>query len=200
MQKIKNLLNDRAELLELVRYVIAGVLTTALSLVISYGCNMLFSALAPATPEVAQSLADAKANGLIAWIVAAINGANKAQVSISNAISWVVSVIFAFWINRRMVFRVDGGTTGSKAREFAQFAGARVASFLLFEQGLMLLLKTWGVSNLVNRLIVLVVVMVFNYVASKFWIFAKKQPQAQAAQGTPEAASTPDPQARPPKD
>jgi len=30
------------------------------------------------------------------------------------------------------------------------------------------------VSNFVNRIIVLVFVMVFNYVISKFWIFKKK--------------------------
>ena len=46
-------------------------------------------------------------------------------------------------------------------------------SFLVFEQGLMLLLKLVGVSNIVNRVIVLVFVMVFNYVVSKFWIFKK---------------------------
>ena len=89
-----------------------------------------------------------------------------------------------------MVFRVAGGNSRSKLREFVEFAGARVASFLLFEQGLMLLMKSWGVSNLLNRLIVLVLVMVFNYVASKFWIFAKKQPIEAAAQDTPEAKST----------
>ena len=42
-------------------------------------------------------------------------------------------------------------------------------------QGLMLLLKWLGVSNFVNRIIVLVFVMVFNYVISKFWIFKEKK-------------------------
>ena len=37
----------------------------------------------------------------------------------------------------------------------------------------MLLLKLVGVSNIVNRVIVLVFVMVFNYAVSKFWIFKK---------------------------
>ena len=35
------------------------------------------------------------------------------------------------------------------------------------------MLKLVGVSNIVNRVIVLVFVMVFNYVVSKFWIFKK---------------------------
>ena len=38
-----------------------------------------------------------------------------------------------------------------------------------------LLLAKIGVSNIVNRIIVLVFVMVFNYVVSKFWVFKKKE-------------------------
>ena len=53
------------------------------------------------------------------------------------------------------------------------FTGSRQVTFRVFEQGLMLLLKLVGVSNIVNRVIVLVFVMVFNYVVSKFWIFKK---------------------------
>ena len=80
-------------------------------------------------------------------------------------------MLFAFWINRGMVFRVQGGTRRSKGREFLAFVGARAASLLLFEIGLAEALKWIGVSNFWNRLIVLVLVMVFNYVVSKFWIF-----------------------------
>ena len=175
--KIKDYLEKHPKQYELLRYLIAGGLTTVLSMVISYGMEFLLAA----RPE--------RTAGFLQWVIDCINAATARQVMIANAVSWVIAVLFAFWINRRMVFRVDGGTTGSKAREFVEFAGARVASFLLFEQGFMLLMKSWGVSNLVNRLIVLVLVTVFNYVASKFWIFAKKQPQDQAAQGTPEAES-----------
>ncbi len=41
----------------------------------------------------------------------------------------------------------------------------------------MLLLKWMGVTNFLNRIIVLVFVMVFNYVISKFWIFKKPREQ-----------------------
>ena len=35
------------------------------------------------------------------------------------------------------------------------------------------LLKLMGITNMVNRVLVLVFVVVFNYVASKFWVFKK---------------------------
>lgn len=155
MQKIKKLLGDKEELMELVRYVVAGGLTTVLSILISYGCYMLFSA------------------------DHTINGADTTQVLISNIISWVVCVVFAFWINRKMVFRVSGEGRSNLLKEFWQFAGARVVSLLVFEEGFAALLKAMGVTNVWNRLIVLVLVTVFNYVASKFWIFKKLENKAE---------------------
>jgi putative flippase GtrA len=154
MQSLKKLLHDKQELLELARYVVAGFLTTLLSVLISYGVYML--------------LAEDHT----------INGANPAQVVIGNTVSWVVCVLFAFWINRRMVFRVTGGTRRQVLAELMAFAGARVVSWALFEAGLAALLKVMGIQNTVNRLIVLVLVTVFNYVASKFWIFKAKAPAA----------------------
>jgi len=161
IQKIKTWLESHPKEYELLRYLIAGGLTTLLSMVISYGVCFLLADRAPL-----------EGNALL-WVIDSINRATKAHVSLANAISWVISVLFAFWINRVMVFQVEGGSTGRIGKELAQFAGGRILSFLLFEQGLMLLLKTIGVSNFINRIVVLVFVMVFNYVVSKFWIFKK---------------------------
>ena len=161
MQKLKSLLTNRDERMELIRYLVAGVLTTLLSLIISYGIYMLLS------PDHT------------------INGANTVQVMVGNAVSWVVCVIFAFWINRKMVFRVSGGDLQSKSREFIEFVGARAASWALFEEGIAALITLMGVSNLINRLIVLVLVTVFNYVASKFWIFKPKAAAQDASAQTP---------------
>ena len=157
MQKLKKLLSDKQEMMELVRYVVAGGLTTLLSLVVTYGFEMLLSH------------------------DHTINGANTVQVMISTLISWVVAVIFAFWINRRMVFRVQGGTRQTVTKEFMQFVGARLVSWAVIEEGIAVLIKWLGVSNFWNRLIVLVLVTIFNYVASKFWIFKPKtEPQVAA--------------------
>lgn len=162
IQKIKNYLVTHERQYELIRYVFAGGLTTVLSMVVSYGMCFLLADRAPLE------------GNLILWVIDSINRATGVQVSIANAVSWVIAVLFAFWINRAMVFQVEGGTKASVLKELAQFAGGRIVSFLVFEQGMMLLLKLIGVSNFVNRIIVLVFVMVFNYVISKFWIFKEK--------------------------
>ena len=159
VQKIKGYLQAHEKQYELLRYLIAGGLTTLLSMVIHYGCCFILAEKAP------------YGGGLIPWVVDSINRANNVQMSIASAVTWVIAVLFAFWINRGMVFHAQG--QGKVLTGLVQFAGSRLVSFLVFEQGLMLLLKAVGVSNILNRVVVLVFVMVFNYVVSKFWIFKK---------------------------
>ena len=158
IQKIKNWLESHQKEYELLRYLIAGGLTTVLSMLISYGVCFILADRAPME------------GNLILWIIDSINRATAGQVSFANTASWVVAVLFAFFINRGMVFRAQGG---SMLKELIQFAGGRLVSFFLFEQGLMLLLNLIGVSNVINRIAVLLFVVVFNYVISKFWIFKK---------------------------
>ena len=161
IQKIKSWLESHQKEYELLRYLIAGGLTTLLSMLISYGVCFLLADRAPLE------------GNFILWVIDSINRATPSQVSIANTASWIIAVLFAFWINRVMVFQVEGGSTAKIGTELIQFAGGRLLSFLLFEQGIMLLLKWMGVSNFINRIIVLIFVMVFNYVISKFWIFKK---------------------------
>lgn len=161
IQKIKNYLETHQEQYELLRYLIAGGLTTVLSMVISYAGCIIMATKEPLTGNVFR------------WLLDSINAATQAQMSIANTISWVIAVLFAFWINRKMVFQVKGGGAAQVWKELGQFALGRILSFLIFEQGLMLLLKAWGVSNVINRIVILVFVMVFNYVVSKLWIFRK---------------------------
>ncbi len=162
IKKIKAYLGEHPKQDELLRYLIAGGLTTVLSMVIHYGLCFL---MAEKDPFIG--------GNLIAWVTDTINRATPVQLTIASAVSWVISVLFAFWINRWMVFRPGKAAAGQLLTELAQFAGSRVISFLLFEQGLMHLLKLMGITNVVNRVLVLVFVVVFNYVASKFWVFKK---------------------------
>ncbi|HPF88269.1 MAG TPA: GtrA family protein [Candidatus Limiplasma sp.] len=172
MQKLKALYTEKhKEIWELVRYVIAGGLTTLVSLIVSNGCYFIMAVGgAPAAPG-------GGFGALVAWVIEVINRANAAQTSIGTAIAWVVAVVFAFWINRWMVFRVTYTAWRERLIAFFQFTGARVLSFLLFEEGVFQLLKLIGVENFINRILVLVLVMVFNYVASKFWVFKEKAPE-----------------------
>ena len=122
--KIKDYLEKHPKQYELLRYVVAGGLTTVLSMVISYGMEFLLAT----RPE--------RTAGFLQWVIDCINAATARQVMIANAVSWVIAVLFAFWINRKMVFQVKGGTGASVLRELGEFALGRVLSFALFEEGI----------------------------------------------------------------
>lgn len=164
MEKLKKFLAEHEKEYELVRYVIAGGLTTLLSIAVF----SLFCIAVSGDHTV--------------------DGANETQALIGNGLSWVIAVLFAFWINRRMVFRRKGGESRQILIEMGQFIASRAVSGVLFEIGLMwLLIGPVGLSNLWSKLIVLVLVTVFNYVVSKFWIFAKKPEPTAAPAATAEA-------------
>ena len=150
IQKIKNWMAAHEKESELIRYLIAGGLTTLLSF-------FIFSVFCIAvSPDHT------------------INGASQPQADIGQALSWLIAVVFAFWINRRMVFLRQGGDWQVVLKELGSFVLSRLVSGAVLEVGLFHLLGDWGVNNITNKFIVLVLVTIFNYVVSKFLIFAKK--------------------------
>ncbi len=167
IRKIKNYLNTHEKQYELLRYLIAGGLTTVLSFVVfSVGCMILS--------------ADHT-----------IDGATTAQANASNVVAWIIAVVFAFWINRGMVFRQVGGSKKTIFKEFCQFVGGRLASLVLIEIGVFNLLLTLGMGNTAAKLVQLVLVMVFNYVVSKFWIYGKKSQASKAPGAIPAVEGDP---------
>jgi len=95
------------------------------------------------------------------------------STSVSTNAAWLVSVLFAFVTNKVWVF--ESKATGTKAllREFGAFVSARVLSGLM-NWGIMVLgvdvLRFWDILVL---LFSNVLVIVFNYFASKWFIFKK---------------------------
>lgn len=94
--------------------------------------------------------------------------------TIPNLIAWVVSVLFAYFTNCVWVFRSEARGLASRARELVSFAGARVFTLLLETAILWLAVDVMGLPNLLIKLAANVLVIVLNYVFSKFWIFKKK--------------------------
>ena len=149
MEKLKALLRDE-KIKEMIAYLVFGVLTTAVNWIVYLALTRLLSP----NPE----------NGELPLLVS-----NIGQVA-----GWVVSVLFAYFTNKRFVFQ-SGATAQTGAwREFWLFVSARVTSLLVFDlllfNGLLLL----GMNDKWDKLLMNVLVIVFNYVASKFVIFQKK--------------------------
>ena len=97
--------------------------------------------------------------------------ASKAlELQVANVISWIVSVTFAYFTNRSFVFKSKNKIN---FKEVFSFYMSRVST-LLIDMGLMYIFVSLLSSNdKIIKLIVQVIVIVLNYILSKFIVFKK---------------------------
>ncbi|MEL7647196.1 MAG: GtrA family protein [Sedimentibacter sp.] len=85
----------------------------------------------------------------------------------ANTAAFLVSVIFAFAVNKKYVFLSNKGIW----EELARFFAGRVFTYLLDIGTMIVLVELLGVGRYEAKVWANGVVMVSNYVISKFWIF-----------------------------
>ena len=150
---------------EIVSYLLFGVLTTVVNFVVFWLANLPFG------------------KGYDKVVLFSVGALDVKWIYISNAIAWIAAVVFSFVTNKLLVFESRATDAKTVLREFFPFVGARIVSFLLFEELL------FGVlAHLLSRLplavwiakgLTAVFVVVFNYVASKLLIFRKKKEEPE---------------------
>lgn len=95
---------------------------------------------------------------------------------ISSGLAWFCSVIFAYVTNKIFVF--DSKTKGKKAllKECVSFFTARIASGILCDVGTFaLMVKVLHINDVISKIVTQVMVVIVNYVFSKFFVFKKKE-------------------------
>lgn len=133
---------------EIINYLIVGVLTTIVSWIAYALCRFVLD----------------------------VNH-NQLHMQIAVLIRWIAGVLFAYFTNRKYVFKSNNP---NKIKEFIGFASSRVVTYVMdalimaFLPGLlpdtMLGLSNDWVATLVSA----VVVTIMNYILSKFLVFARK--------------------------
>ena len=129
---------------EIIVYLIVGVLTT----IVSWGCQFLWNAVVfgnPAYPTPSQNL-------------------------VLSAVNWVSGVIFAYFTNRKHVFK----SHAPMLSEAPKFVLSRVSTLIL-DMVVMQVLTAVGVNLLIATVISAVLVIIGNYVFSKLFVFNKKK-------------------------
>ena len=101
------------------------------------------------------------------------NSAFEMHYLVSNVVSWILAVIFAYITNKMFVFRTRGMGFAQLKREISLFLGARVASLGIEELGLLVLIGFMEWDKMWAKLVMQVVIIVLNYVFSKLVIFKK---------------------------
>ncbi len=109
-------------------------------------------------------------------------------VLINNAIAWFAGVVVAFVSNKLYVFNSKSWKFKIAGKEFAEFVGARVFSFIMEELGMLFFVSVLHFSDksisilgftvtgqIIAKLLLSVIVVTSNYFFSKFIIFKQKK-------------------------
>ena len=130
---------------EQMTYVIFGGLTTFISIV----PKLLFFQAVPGEP---------------AW-----------ENALAVAFSWICAVTFAFFTNKKYVFKEETHGAREFFRVFLSFYGSRAATFAM-EEAIFLICCDWlGMNKVIITFVSQVLIFIANYVLSKLFVFKKKE-------------------------
>ena len=93
----------------------------------------------------------------------------------ANIIAWIVAMVVAFVTNKLWVFESKAHDIKTLAKEFIEFAIARLITLGIETLLLWIFVDKLGANDLIMKIITNVIVVILNYIFSKFIIFRKKK-------------------------
>lgn len=93
--------------------------------------------------------------------------------TVATIIAWIAAVLFAFFANKIIVFQSKDWSGKGLFRELVSFTAARVLSGLI-TLVLMRVMVGLGINEYIAKVFTSVFNLIFNYVASKLFIFKSR--------------------------
>ncbi len=98
-------------------------------------------------------------------------GSSDLGITISNVISIVLSILFAYVTNKLFVFHSKTNSFKELLYEMGKFIGARIATLVIEVGGVWLAVSVIGQDKMIGKLETQVLVVIGNYFISKFLVF-----------------------------
>ena len=95
----------------------------------------------------------------------------KLNVLVANVFSWIITVYFAFFTNRKYVFHSDE----NYLRQILGFYQGRLLTLAIEEAILYVFIKKLAFNNVGVKICAQIIIIILNYVISKFLVFTKKE-------------------------
>lgn len=95
------------------------------------------------------------------------------SAAVSNVIAWAAAVAFAYLTNKPFVFRSHDWSLGTVIPELGKFVSCRLASGAMETAIIFLTVDLLGWNGNIWKLVTSVLVVIFNYFASKLLVFRK---------------------------
>ena len=91
------------------------------------------------------------------------------DIYVSNVLSWIVAVTFAFITNKIYVFK----SSGKAFNEVFKFYTSRLVSLGIELIMMYILVNVIHINDMISKVIVQFIVIVLNYIFSKIFVFKK---------------------------
>lgn len=151
---------------EIIIYLVFGVLTTLVSMGVYFGILLFAEHVCKISPNEA--------------------GFNVIRL-VAQIVQWVAGVLVAFFTNKKWVFNAGGTTKQETSKELSKFALGRIGTLGLdtaLTFGTVWLLNAMNyvpfkfiltfTADLWSKIVASIVVIITNYIISKFFVFKKK--------------------------
>ena len=137
---MKKVINLYKKYEEICNYVVVGGITTLVSLLTYYACVLTF-----------------------------LDPKNAFELQLANVISWICAVAFAYFANKKIVFKDNSKGLLSSIKFFL----SRLSTLLIDMASMYILVTIVGINDKISKILVQFIVLVLNYILSKFLVFKK---------------------------
>ncbi len=93
---------------------------------------------------------------------------------ISNIVSWIAAVAFAYFTNKYFVFKSKAENKLALLREIGSFIFSRIFTLILETLIMYVMVDLLKINDMIVKVIAQVVVILTNYILSKLIIFKKR--------------------------
>ena len=97
----------------------------------------------------------------------------KIEGNLASTIGIILSILFAYFTNRKIVFNSQAKGIKDNFKEFLKFIFGRAFTMVLEVCGVYLLYSVIGIQYLLSKLVMTAIVIITNYFISKFFAFKK---------------------------
>lgn len=92
---------------------------------------------------------------------------------INNFISWIITITFAYIMNKTFVFKNKKRTKKELLVQIYKFLEYRIFSLLIDMAIMYLLVSIFKIDKMISKICVQIIIVIVNYIFSKFFVFKK---------------------------
>ena len=95
---------------------------------------------------------------------------DKLELQIAEVIAWIVAVVFAYYTNKIYVFKAK---ENKSLKEALSFFSSRIVTLVIEMAIMYIFVSLLGFNDGIIKIIAQIIVIVLNYIFSKFFVFKK---------------------------